>query len=383
MMNALVLVLLILGTVDAFQSHISRTKSIAINSKKNTKEEDKESFIDDNLYYQESNKPASAFILGSQNFLKQSKGILEQFLAEKIGIKNENYIPPEERPPLCLGLTLSNQEVKEAEKRREAREGRVEVNAAARALYDVGCYTLDELFDGRPIARFWFLETIARIPYFSYVSMLHLYESFGWWRGIELRKVHNAEEYNELHHLLIMEALGGNLIWSDRFLGYHIAIAYYWSLCLLFTCSPAAAYEFMELLESHAVDTYGTFLRENKERLKSLPAPKVAKSYYRSDDLYLFDDFQISKDVGTRRPPCGNLYDVFKNISEDEAEHVKTMIACQDYARLGKLVVSPHLFESKEVEKDLDSKRGQWKEWAVSINEMSSYESMESISEFE
>ena len=67
----------------------------------------------------------------------------------------------------------------------------------------------------------------------------------------------------------------------------------------------------------------------------------------------------------------------------DEAEHVKTMIACQDYARLGKLVVSPHLSESKEVEKDLDSKRGQWKEWAVSINEMSSYESLESISEFE
>lgn len=35
--------------------------------------------------------------------------------------------------------------------------------------------------------------------------MLHLYESFGWWRGVELRKIHNAEEYNELHHLLIME----------------------------------------------------------------------------------------------------------------------------------------------------------------------------------
>lgn len=30
---------------------------------------------------------------------------------------------------------------------------------------------------------------IARIPYFSYVSMLHLYESFGWWRACELRKV--------------------------------------------------------------------------------------------------------------------------------------------------------------------------------------------------
>lgn len=28
----------------------------------------------------------------------------------------------------------------------------------------------------RPIARFWFLETVARMPYFSYISMLHFYE---------------------------------------------------------------------------------------------------------------------------------------------------------------------------------------------------------------
>ena len=39
----------------------------------------------------------------------------------------------------------------------------------------------------------FFEETIARIPYFSYVSMLHLYESFGWFRAVELRKVHAAE----------------------------------------------------------------------------------------------------------------------------------------------------------------------------------------------
>ena len=98
-----------------------------------------------------------------------------------------------------------------------------------------------------------------------------------------------------------------------------------------------------KLLESHAVDTYSTFLKENKEKLLELPAPAVAKSYYLSDDLYLFDDFQVSKDAGTRRPKCDNLYDVFKNICEDEAEHVKTMAACQDYARIGKLVESPHV----------------------------------------
>ena len=131
---------------------------------------------------------------------------------------------------------------------------------------------MDTLFDERPIQRFWFLEVIARIPYFSYVSMLHLYESFGWWRGPELRKVHNAEEWNELHHLLIMESLGGNSLWSDRFLGYHVAIVYYWTLNVVFLFSPRIAYQFMELLEAHAVDTYGTFVVQNRERLAELLA---------------------------------------------------------------------------------------------------------------
>lgn len=35
----------------------------------------------------------------------------------------------------------------------------------------------------RPIQRFWFLEMVARMPYFSYITMLHLYETFGWWRA--------------------------------------------------------------------------------------------------------------------------------------------------------------------------------------------------------
>lgn len=53
---------------------------------------------------------------------------------------------------------------------------------------------------------------VARIPYFSFMSMLHLYESLGWWRQSSLRRLHNAEEWNELHHLLIMEALGGDKV---------------------------------------------------------------------------------------------------------------------------------------------------------------------------
>ena len=33
------------------------------------------------------------------------------------------------------------------------------------------------------------------MPYLSYVSMLHLYESLGWWRrSAETKRVHFAEE---------------------------------------------------------------------------------------------------------------------------------------------------------------------------------------------
>lgn len=209
----------------------------------------------ENLYYLDDNKPNSALILAINNFGRQGSELLEQ-----LG---------------CLGLTLDNEAVKKAEEKREAlSESKVESNPFARALYDIGCFVLDELFDERPIARFWFLEVIARIPYFSYISILHLYESFGWWRGHELRKIHNTEEDNEFHHLLIMEALRGNTLCTDHFLGYYVAIAYYWALNALFFFSPKSACGFMALLEAHAVDTCGTFLKVNNQRLKLLPAPK-------------------------------------------------------------------------------------------------------------
>jgi hypothetical protein len=68
------------------------------------------------------------------------------------------------------------------------------------------------------------------------------------------------------------------------------------------------------------------------------------------------------------------LYDVFTNICEDEGEHVKTMQACQDYARVGALVVSPH---ATAVEKgktagsaDEEQRRKRWSEWAESFQDL-------------
>jgi ubiquinol oxidase len=84
-----------------------------------------------------------------------------------------------------------------------------------------------------------------------------------------------------------METLGGNRSWSDRFLGNHVALLYYWLLVLAYLFSPSVAYQFMELLEAHAVDTYSAFIAENRSLLIQLLAPEVAKSYCTSGDLYL------------------------------------------------------------------------------------------------
>jgi hypothetical protein len=78
------------------------------------------------------------------------------------------------------------------------------------------------------------------------------------------------------------------------------------------------------------VDTYTEFAESNKEVLQSMPAPAVAKDYYEAADLYTFDEFQTARERGTRRPKIDTLYDVMCSIRDDEAEHVKTMAACQD-----------------------------------------------------
>ena len=125
----------------------------------------------------------------------------------------------------------------------------------------------------------------------------------------------------------------------------------------------------------HAVDTYSTFFKENEQKLKALPAPSVAMSYYKGSDTYLFDDFQVSRKPKTRRPHCDTLYDVFKNISEDEAEHVKTMKACMDYSVLGNIVVSPHLNnEDNWIVSDIDEQRQAWLDWSEEVNRASTAE---------
>lgn len=198
-----------------------------------------------------------------------------------------------------------------------------------RLLVGILVFVINVVYRNRPYPRFYVLETVARVPYFSYLSVLHLYETLGWWRRVDWLKVHFAESWNELHHLLIMEELGGGERWIDRFLARHTALLYYWIVIGLYLVAPNAAYNFMELVEQHAYASYDKFLTQEEKHLKTLPAPQIAIDYYRDGDLYMFDEFQTAQQPAQRRPEINNLYDVFVAIRDDEMEHVKTMVACQ------------------------------------------------------
>lgn len=198
-----------------------------------------------------------------------------------------------------------------------------------RLLVSILVFVINIVYANRPYPRFYVLETVARVPYFSYLSVLHLYETLGWWRRSDWLKVHFAESWNELHHLLIMESLGGANFWGDRLLARATALIYYWIIIAVYFVSPKSAYHFMELVEQHAYTSYDKFLNAEAETLKQKPAPDVAVQYYRDGDLYMFDEFQTAQIAASRRPAIDNLYDVFVAIRDDEMEHVKTMVACQ------------------------------------------------------
>ncbi len=82
---------------------------------------------------------------------------------------------------------------------------------------------IDFIYKDLPIQRFWVLETIARAPYFAFLSVLHLRESLGLRTEAHyyLMKEHFAQTLNETEHLIEMERRGGSNNWNDRFIAYH------------------------------------------------------------------------------------------------------------------------------------------------------------------
>ena len=173
-----------------------------------------------------------------------------------------------------------------------------------KAVVGTAVKVIDTLYENEYYARFYVLETVARVPYFSFVSVLHLYETLGVWRKVDYLETHFAQTMNEFHHLLIMEDLGGDERFIDRFFAQHVAFAYYWLTCLIYLASPRMAYNLSEQIEEHAYHTYDEFLKQNHASLVLEKPPAVAVNYY--DDVH-------------------NLYDVFVNVRNDEGDHVKKM----------------------------------------------------------
>jgi ubiquinol oxidase len=191
------------------------------------------------------------------------------------------------------------------------------------ALVDTIKGVIDAMYKGRDIQRFYVLETIARVPYFAYVSCLHMHESLGKRGNTELLRLHYAEADNELHHLLIIEALGGDKAYEDRFVAQHLAVFYYWYCVAIYLLHPRAAYHLSELIEDHAFHTYDAFLHENADELRKQPAPKIAREYYSGRDQL---EVYFRKADGKQAPRTPhNLYDVFVAIREDEKAHWQTL----------------------------------------------------------
>lgn len=147
--------------------------------------------------------------MGLQNFVVELDQIVST-LRRLVGIEPPNRFSP----PDVLGLQLSNEAVVNRERERQNSQGEIKASWFVRTVYTVTCQLLDVVFDKRPIPRFWFLETVARMPYFAYSSCLHLYATLGWYRSPTMMNMHHAEELNEAYHLSIMECLGGDKFWS-------------------------------------------------------------------------------------------------------------------------------------------------------------------------
>jgi ubiquinol oxidase len=189
--------------------------------------------------------------------------------------------------------------------REQNREKLTDAPRYVMSIYHFMCWVLDVIYEGRPIDRFWLLETVARMPYFSYVAVIHLYETLGWWEiDGDLKRMHIEEEVIESKHLRIMESLGGDKLWWNRFLARHGALVYYALLVVMFLTSPRLAYLSSELLERHAVDTYTEFFESNEQILKGMKPTKEALEY---------------------DPKVDNMYDIFVYIATDELQHANSM----------------------------------------------------------
>eukprot|EP00747_Dinoflagellata_sp_TGD_P047462 gnl/TRDRNA2_/TRDRNA2_145023_c0_seq5.p1 gnl/TRDRNA2_/TRDRNA2_145023_c0~~gnl/TRDRNA2_/TRDRNA2_145023_c0_seq5.p1 ORF type:complete len:536 (+),score=83.25 gnl/TRDRNA2_/TRDRNA2_145023_c0_seq5:160-1767(+) len=181
---------------------------------------------------------------------------------------------------------------------------------------------IDAMYRGRDIQRFFVLETFARVPYFAYVSCLHLFESLGQRGNTQRLRLHYAEADNELHHLLIMEELGGANAYVDRVVAQHLAFFYYWYCVAVYMMHPRAAYHLSELIEEHAYHTYDAFMEAQADELRKRPVPEIARQYYGGRDLL---EVYLREGSNQSHRKLDSLYDVFAQVRDDEGAHWRTL----------------------------------------------------------
>ena len=198
-------------------------------------------------------------------------------------------------------------------------------------VLNVAKYGMDAVYGNRSIDRFYALETAARMPYFAYFSVLHLYETLGWFRKTPYMRSHIEENWNELYHLKIMEQLGGGRRPLDRNLAHTASVGYFCLTVLLYVLSPATAYDLSRRVEEHAYASYDEFIEKNKGYLISHDVPPIALQYY-NRSLHF-----TSRDLKKSNGPLPTLYDIFVRIRDDEKEHAGSMSKLEHEVIEGKL----------------------------------------------
>lgn len=118
--------------------------------------------------YEHYGPPSNIIELGMQQFNRNLDAIKGEYKDE-----DDVVLSPEQKALhiQLKQLTLNSTAIWE----REFADGPIEAPLVIKIPYLVLCGLLDVVFEGRYVpARFFLLETVARMPYFSYITMLHL-----------------------------------------------------------------------------------------------------------------------------------------------------------------------------------------------------------------
>lgn len=180
--------------------YISRSEGCRFEITTNRKE------VGNDARFRDYGPPGNIFELGSQQFMRNLRAMIGEYNDNDYDDGKEKGNDSTTKTSLTdrqrylqaqlQELTLDTKRIWE----REHLRGPIVAPYIIKIPYFALCYFLDVVFEGKnPFCRFFMLETVARMPYFSYITMLHLYETLGFWRrSADVKRIHFAEEWNEV-----------------------------------------------------------------------------------------------------------------------------------------------------------------------------------------